>query len=461
LVFHTYTHNPQIGYKQPGSSFDGGIGTPFLRGQTWWKHISEWTTYLARLGYMLERGRPVADVLWYLGDEISPKPNQLYSFPQGYEYDYCNPDALLHRLSVKNDRIVTPEGIEYKVLWLNDEDRMLPETLEKILEMVKAGATVIGDAPKGLATMVDLKQSQQRFDAAVKAIWGDAPEKGIRKVGKGRVVMGANLPDALNYLSLLPDVPTADVQWRHRQTEGADWYFVAAPNDGGSFSGEVQFRQSSGSVSLWCPVTGEMTPATASAHGDYTTVSLDLPQAACVFVVFNHNEKYKTPAPAPKHFTTTPLTNPWTVCFPGGWGLPDTLNMPAPKAWKDLDVSPEGKAFSGTATYTTTFNLPDIYKNARYTLDLGKVEMVAVVSLNGEKLRTLWTPPYRLDVTDAIKTGDNTLTVEVTSTWFNRLAYDANLPEADRKTWTTTYPQPNSPLRESGLLGPVTITEMN
>ena len=69
LIFHTYTHNPQVGFPPPGTSFSGaGIGTPFLRGQTWWKYMPEFTTYLARCGYLLERGKPVSDILWYLGD---------------------------------------------------------------------------------------------------------------------------------------------------------------------------------------------------------------------------------------------------------------------------------------------------------------------------------------------------------------------------------------------------------
>jgi hypothetical protein len=83
--------------------------------------------------------------------------------------------------------------------------------------------------------------------------------------------------------------------------------------------------------------------------------------------------------------------------------------------------------------------------------------MIAVVTLNGKKLRTLWTPPYRLDVTDALKSGENTLQIEVTSTWFNRLVYDASQPEEQRKTWTINGPSKDAALRDSGLLGPVEL----
>lgn len=143
-VFHTYTHNPQTPFLPPGSSFGAGIGTPFLRGQTWWQYMPDFTNYLSRCTYMLERGKPVSDVLWYLGDEINHKPDQKAPFPEGFKYDYCNPDVLLNRLTVKDGKLVTPEGIQYRVLWLPDAPRMLPQTLEKIRSLVQSGAIVIG-----------------------------------------------------------------------------------------------------------------------------------------------------------------------------------------------------------------------------------------------------------------------------------------------------------------------------
>lgn len=85
LVFHTYTHNPQTPFLPPGTSFGFRIGTPFLRGQTWWKYMPVFNDYLARCSYLLERGKPVIDILWYLGDEINHKPNQNVLFPEGFK----------------------------------------------------------------------------------------------------------------------------------------------------------------------------------------------------------------------------------------------------------------------------------------------------------------------------------------------------------------------------------------
>jgi hypothetical protein len=457
LYFHTYTHNPLTDQPEPGTSFgDAAIGTPFLRGQTWWKHMPEFTTYIARLNYMLERGKPVSDVLWYLGDEINHKPDQKAPFPEGYKYDYCNPDILLNRLSVHNGKIVTPEGIKYSVIWIPDNKRMLPETLEKLLDLVNEGATIIGDAPKGLATLSGGEASQHRFDSAVKAIWGHSGSAGIRTVGSGKVLSGMSINDALNTLNIAPDVIGSDAMWLHRRTQGADWYYVCAPS-GSDFSGELSFNNT-GNAEIWDPVSGEIYKAKTLNRGDgRTAVELDLARAGSCFVVFRETGK---PAPTKKtsgNSESISLNSAWTLAFPSGWGAPDKFDTRELKAWKDLNLSPEAKAFSGTVTYTATFNAGAVRKDAIYSLDLGRVEMIAVVTLNGKKLRTLWTPPYRLDITGALNPGENTLQIEVTGTWFNRLVYDASLPEDQRKTWTFNPPRKDSPLRESGLLGPVEL----
>ncbi|RIH67302.1 hypothetical protein D1164_01270 [Mariniphaga sediminis] len=457
LVFHTYTHNPRTDWLPPGTSFGSGIGTPFLRGQTWWKHMPEFTSYLSRLNYLFERGKPISDVLWYLGDEINHKPDQEAPFPKGFKYDYCNPDVLLNRLSVRDGKIVTPEGISYRVMWLPDNERMLPETLEKILLLVREGATVIGNAPQGLATLKGGKNAQQRFEAAVKELWGNSGEN-IRIIGKGKVLAGFTIDGAIAQLSLAPDVTGGDALWLHRQTEGADWYYICAPY-GRGFQGELSFNNM-GNPAIWNPVSGETEPAkVVGCDEGRTSIRFDLARAGSCFVVFRKalGKVPVQPAPSEKRTETLRLSAPWKLSFPASWGASTSVKTTELKPWKDLEMSAEGKAFSGTVTYTTSFDAGELKKDGNYSLDLGRVEMIAVVTLNGKKLRTLWTPPYCLDITDVLKPGKNSLQVEVTSTWFNRLVYDAGQPEEQRKTWVISGPSKDEALRESGLLGPVVI----
>ena len=548
LIFHTYTHNPRTDWLPPGTSFGSGIGTPFLRGQTWWKHMPEFTDYLSRCGTMLEQGKPVSDVLWYLGDMLDHKPREDAPFPKGYRFDYCNPDALLTRVSVKDGLWCTPDGITYRVLWLPKGELMLPETLEKIVAGLDQGGRVaLAALPAGLATQVGGAAAQARFDRAVAAL--KAAE------GKGRLTVGQPLEQVLAAAKIMPDVVQVKgvngIVWNHRADEEADWYFVAADNPGG-FAGDVSFR-ATGAVQVFDPVTG----ASEAAYGiggeeGRTTVSLALDPSEARFVVFRRNLRFRvakpqvefapacaassaykvvsarygaldtkdrwldaapwlqqaldrgartftsgngtfgrdpayrtkksfeatvkgpdgklltftcgengsfalpvTARPAPTGATAVPVAGPWRLSFPAGWGAPATQTLATLAPWKDLDGSAEAKAFSGTGTYATTFTVEKA--GARTWLDLGRVESLAVVRVNGRCVGRLWCEPYRVEVTEALKAGTNTLEVEVTDTWYNRLVFDAGQPEDARKTWTINGPGARASLIPSGLLGPVVL----
>ncbi len=468
-VFHTYTHNPQVGFLPPGTTFGGAIGTPFLRGQTWWKYMDHFTTYLARTSYLLERGRPVQDVLWYLGDEVGHKPSQYTGngkrqsgdirFPDGFKYDYCNPDALLNRISVKNGKLVTPEGIEYEVLWIPENERMLPETIEKIKELVNNGAKVIAKAPVAPATLNEVEAN--RFDQAVKSLWGDIPEGKIAKIGKGKLAVGIELADAIKAFGLKPHIQDdgAEIIWSEREVDGAKWYYIAAPV-GEGFNGTIKL-EGKGKAEWWDPVNGTVKSLKAKGWGRMKKVNLDLANAESGFVVFRSGTSSPTTkekAFAPKPDAGQIAIEGWTVKFPNGWGAPtEPIAINELKPWKDLPLGEEGKAFSGTATYEASFTIDKGQLGKELVLDLGKVDFIADVKVNGKSAGVLWTEPYSLNIKDFIQEGENTLTVDVTGTWYNRLAYDASQPEAQRKTWTIAGPAAGSQLHDSGLLGPVFI----
>jgi hypothetical protein len=288
----------------------------------------------------------------------------------------------------------------------------------------------------------------------VKNIWGDK-SKGIRKVGKGSVISGMTLENALATSKVTPDVIAGDVLWSHRKTAGADWYFVSAPKDKG-FSGELSFR-SNGYVELWDPVSGTSKAISSRRAGDRTIINLDLVKSNSCFVVFDHTKPAIYNRDEQKIIATLPISGKWTITFPDGWGISAPLQVDELKPWKDLDLSPEGKAFAGTATYKTTFKIAEKSSTNQYVLDLGNVDMAATVILNGIQVGNLLAPPYRINLNDAIKKGENILEVRVTSTWFNRLVFDAGQAEAKRKTWVINGPKVDMPLRASGLMGPVAV----
>ena len=408
-VFHTYTHNPQVGFLPPGTSFGNKIGTPFLRGQTWWKYMPYFTQYLARTSYLLERGKPVVDVLWYLGDEVGfHKPDQKAPFPAGYKYDYCNPDVLFNRLSVKDGRLVTPEGQTFGLLWVPDNEHLSPKTIARLQLFIQAGARVVFGPSMTAATL---------------EAYGLQPH-------------------------LLCD---GDVLWAHREADGAEWFYITAPS-GKDFHGTALLK-AGGQAEIWDAVTGTVQGLESVREGDYQRVQLDLERAGNCFVVFREHSE-KTPV-RPLQTRKNIALNRWSLQFPVGWGAPEKpLSLKQLLPWKDLPLGEEGKAFSGTAVYETSFTLPQGIKEV--VLDLGRVEMIADVTLNGEPAGVLWASPYKLTL--KARPGRNTLRIAVTGTWFNRLAYDAAQPEELRKTWTIAGPEAGSPLRDSGLLGPVTVS---
>lgn len=457
-VFHTFTHNPRIDFLPPSTSLGNSIGTPFLRLQTWWQHMPSFTQYLARSNYMLEEGIPVSDVLMYLGDEQNHKPGQTIPFPNGYAYDYCNPDVLLNRLTVKDGELITPEGLRYRVLWLHDCKRMLPETLEKILTFVEKGLILVGNAPDYIATLSGGIQAEERFRKAVERLWGDKTSK-RRIVGKGKVYRGEELQAVLTDEHIKPDIisTVSDLRWLHRTTGKSDFYYISMSPDKG-YDGKMSFH-SQGIAELWNPLTGEISAVETKTNKDgYSELELNLPAGNTCFVVFR-KEKSKNRQPVVSHLVSRekPIDATWQISFPTGWGIEAPIITNELKAWKDMPFSNEGKSFSGTAQYTTTFSVDKKEIRSKYILDLGQVKVIAKVRLNGKEVGTCWCPPYVLDVSEYLAEGENKLEIQVTSTWFNRLVYDADLPEKERKTWTISGPKADLPLKEYGLFGPVVI----
>jgi hypothetical protein len=177
------------------------------------------------------------------------------------------------------------------------------------------------------------------------------------------------------------------------------------------------------------------------------------------------------------------ITGPWELTFPANSGAPESVTLDQLLSWSNYN-DPGVKYFSGTATYLKTFTIDSEVNPAkmRIYLDLGNVQVIAVLKVNGKDMGILWKPPYRTEITSALKTGENTLEIKVSNLWINRMIGDEHLPDdSDRngdgtlKAWPQWVlddgPSPtgrytfttwrlwskDSPLQESGLLGPVKL----
>lgn len=177
------------------------------------------------------------------------------------------------------------------------------------------------------------------------------------------------------------------------------------------------------------------------------------------------------------------VTGAWEVRFPPNWGAPERTTLDKLASLSE-NKDPGVKYFSGTAHYSKTLNIPAdlLAKGRRLYLDLGKVQAMAAITLNGQELGMCWKPPYRVDIVEKAKPGDNALEIDVVNRWPNRLVGDEQLPEDSErnpdgtlKAWPKWLqegkPSPtgrftfttwrlwkkDSPLPDSGLIGPVTL----
>jgi hypothetical protein len=157
------------------------------------------------------------------------------------------------------------------------------------------------------------------------------------------------------------------------------------------------------------------------------------------------------------------INGSWNVSFTKGWGAPDSAVFPELSSWTNNE-NPGIKYYSGIGTYHKTFSFnhkSQLPKNQKIFIDLGEISKVAEVWLNGRHLGITWAKPFKFDVTDFIKNGENRLIVKVANTWSNRLTGDALTGEKFTNTNISISRRgikwADSPLIPSGLLGPVII----
>ena len=163
----------------------------------------------------------------------------------------------------------------------------------------------------------------------------------------------------------------------------------------------------------------------------------------------------------PKATSVAVLQGSWEVSFDPKWGGPEKVTFDALQDWTGRKE--EGiKYYAGSANYRKSFDRPaGLPADSKIYLDLGAVHEIARVKLNGKDLGVVWCAPWRIDISTAVKPGKNELEIEVANLWPNRLIGDAALPPEKRFTKTNVRPyRKDSPLLESGLLGPVTLQKV-
>jgi len=488
MYFHTFTCSPrEMGL--PGQEYFAG--THVNPQVTWWKQSGAFIDYMHRTQLLAQKGKFVADVLYYYGDHVPNIFGIKHSDPAGvmpgFDYDVSD-ETIFLQLKIKDGKIVVPGGVEYRVLVLPDHKVLSMAVLEKVEELLQQGAQVIGYKPESYVSLVGGEKKQKQFHELTDKIWGKpVSEKGEKKYGKGIVSWGVT---AREYL-LAKNIPTdfkalgneskTDFDYIHYTMGVSDVYFVTSQTTDRKKI-NCQFRVSGYQPELWDALTGKIREAKAFTQKDgLTTVPLTLEPYGATFVVFNKEIAKDKQGTAKRNYpdyeTVQNIEGAWEVNFDPKWGPFDFAQgrRPGEFIFDKLEdwtkFTNEGiKYYSGAAVYKKSFNLDfEPHKDKQYFLQLENVKDVgiAVVKINGKDKGVLWIKPFRIEISQELQKGENSLEIKVVNSWYNRVAGDEILELENRYTSTNIVisndfrgrRKKEVSLEPSGLLGPVTIKE--
>ncbi|MFM5948870.1 MAG: glycosyl hydrolase, partial [Novosphingobium sp.] len=455
-VIHTSVHQP-LDEMQPGLSL-AIFGQYFNRHESWAPLARPWIDYLSRTSYLLQQGRNVADVAWFIGEEAPVTALFADKYPAGlpkaHAYDFVNAAMLSEAIKTEGSELVSTGGARYHAIYLGGtSQRMTLPTLQRLAELVRGGATLIGQKPKDSPSLAD---DPIAFARLADALWsGDT--------GKGRVIATADLDAGLAAARIVPGFrfaggsKDARIPFVERQFEGGRLFFLSNP---GSSTETItaRFRSTGKRPELWDAETGTSQPLGFRIEGGETLVSLTLAPDDAKFVVFREDtpltlQELEQPVPV----LAGPVAGAWTVAFQNGRGAPTQVTMPV-LAPLHTSADPAVRYFSGIASYSNSITAPKGWKPGQpLWLDLGAVGDLAEVWVNGQRVGTLWRAPWRVDVGSALHKGRNSLEVRVANKWVNRLIGDAQPGAVKIARLAAPGYLPSAPLRPSGLIGPVTL----
>lgn len=481
MVFHRYSAQ-YFNVQGPGIQM-GPWGTHYERTNTWWDFSKPWNDYVARCQYLLRQGIFRADVLDLLSEEPLSRFQKINL--SGYDYDVLGSDAF-KKLTVSRDGLHIPNRPAYKLLLLSHNGTMSVEMLRKIRDLVKDGAAILGNPPKATPGLLNYKEENAELKKLVDELWTEADHLKEHPVGKGMVFRDMTTEETLLRLGVAKDFDANQpLKYIHRTDGDKEVYFVANTTSR-SFTARCTFRVAGKQAQIWDAETGKaytIHPEKSSVKGA-SSFTIPFDGSKSYFVVFGSSTNKSLPAlPLAQQFIhPVEITGGWTLSFPKGWGAPDKIEWPKLSSWSE-NKNEGVRYFSGTARYhkTIVIDKNNRIKGAPLMLDLGRVEVMARVILNGKDLGIAWRPPFLFDITTAAKEGKNNLEIDVVNLWPNRLIGDDKLPDdshfkngvmqtwpdwllnnkqrpTPRKAFTTRRLwKAEDELLPSGLLGPVRV----
>ncbi len=462
-LLHLYIEQPYDD-KLPG--VNAPFGNEFNRNNTWFYDLDLFIHYLKRCNFMLQQGSYIADVAYFIGED-APKMTGTRDpeLPKGYSYDYMNAEVIEQRMHVKDGRLTLPDGMNYGILVLPKMKTMRPEVLKKIMELVNDGAVILGPKPDHSPSLENYPDADKEVKKMAAELWGNIDEKNVKvhHYGKGMVIDGMDMQEALNLIKVPPDYKTKgndSTLFIHRKLNNGDIYFISNQTEK-TISINPKFRTTGKRPELWNAIDGskrDLPEYSYDAEG--TSVPLKLEALQSAFIVFRKPASKSNPKSVNTNFpnpeSAKDISDDWLVQFDHEMrGPKNPIIFHQLTDWTKNE-NDSIKYYSGTVVYTKTIQAPKVKSGEKVFLDLGDLIAMAKVKVNDVHVGGAWTPPYEVDITNALKPGQNTLEISVVNNWMNRLIGDLNSPHAERKTWVSIDPyKADSPLQASGLFGPV------
>ncbi|MCP4196001.1 MAG: hypothetical protein GY762_02530, partial [Proteobacteria bacterium] len=543
LSFHCSPFQPwdDKAVHKPGMVFKYW-GSQYSRHNTWWEQGRDWHNYQTRCQFMLQQGVFQGEAL-LMTPEVVPglEGSTRSSLPLGYDFDLVSAKLVRDQLFVEDGMICAPSGMKYHLLALQKMDEISVPLLKKIQKLVVDGAhVVVSGKPKTSLGLKNYPASKKEVNDIVAEVWQklDGEKETEVSYGKGKLYWRTTPREVLEKLGVKPDVIVEaegeteeqssyrgqlPITYIHRYTPEVDYYFVASSSEK-TASGLLSFRITGKQPEFWYPDSGRIEKCTVYEEKDgRTIIPMVFDPAGACFVVFRDKAKAASvtqvslngtvalstakrinPLADTKQFfkaggtlkietadgksietkigseKSRSLDSDWMVSF-AGVGAPEARKFDRLMPWNE---SPDEllRYFSGTGIYRKTIDI-EMKAGEEVWLDLGSVEVIATVLVNGKEVEIEWKPPFLTEITDALKSGKNELEIRVSNLWGNRFIGDEQYPDdvgfpsdgilrtlpkwfeedlprpqQGRKTFTTCrYYDKDDPLKPSGLLGPVSL----
>jgi len=467
-IIHLTIHQP---YEDKSPGVNSWFGIELNRHNTWFEQSKAWIDYQRRCCYMLQQGKPAADVCFFIGEDCPKMAGwKDPALAAGYDYDFINADVIMNDMKVINGRLTLSSGISYSLLALPPLTTMRPELLEKIEQLVNEGAVITGMPVSKSPSLQGYPQCDEKVREIAARLWNKPDASYTNNYGKGKVFCNVPINKVLETIGtpeavqVAKDVP---VLWKQRDLpDGRKIFFLTNQSDK-MITCNVTFRTTGYAPEWWNPVNGEFYPLTEySVENGCTVVPLRFDAAESGFVMFREKKLPKHPQPVEKALYRLPDT--WDIDFHNQWTSERYTFTQSPLFDWTQSSDNKIKYFSGTATYKTAFELPDAPSHAHDSkgplsirqLEFENIGVIATVYVNGQEAGTLWTKPYRLCIDSFLKQGKNELEIQVTNVWRNKIVDKLNNINPENNIFMLAYPSRDSYgtwLAPSGLWGDVKI----